>query len=739
MRKTKENAITMIALIITIIVLLILAGVSFVFVFGKNGIINKAILAKEENEKNQALEELRVKMLEIQTDKQGNATLQDVIQAFNDDEKNEYIVSLATIATIKGDIPDATNKNEIYVIYKKYQFKIDKNLIVTIVGEGNIEDDDKGEQKEELDYVKTGLKVWYDGINNTGTGSTDSNSTTWKDLVGNNDGTLLNFDKSNESGWKNNGLLFDGTNDKVQFKGDITDEYTMSFLIQPTVYKNDWPRIIAENPFPTIHLQSTYSYRVALYGQGKDAPFPNTTQLPTTQKTMITVTYDGSEVKLYENDKYISSFSTTTKPTSVANAYLGGRNDDSRQYTGYIYNCMIYDRVLYFGEICNNYQKNIERYNIEENNSIYIELNDDTNTDKKLINIINPNKNKDVNIEYKLGENNDNWIKYENKFEYTNQKVYARLKDKDGNILDTKEAEFGELEVKSTTDTSILVKAPIEKMDTFSYADLYINNDLKEKNITGKSELEVKDLQSNKEYDINLKIHYWTGNVLSLNCKANTVNSNEYNKTGLVLWYDGINNIGTGNTDSNSTTWKDLVGNNDGTLLNFDNTDESGWKNNGLLFDGTNDKVQFKGDITDEYTMSFLIQPTVYKNDWPRIIAENPFPTIHLQSTYSYRVALYGQGKDAPFPNTTQLPTTQKTMITVTYDGSEVKLYENDKYISSFSTTTKPTSIANAYLGGRSDNSRQYTGYIYNCMIYNKVLNQDVISYNYNINTNRYN
>ena len=86
-------------------------------------------------------------MLEIQTDKQGNATLQDVIQAFNDDEKNEYIVSLATIATIKGDIPDATNKNEIYVIYKKYQFKIDKNLIVTIVGEGNIEDDDKGEQK----------------------------------------------------------------------------------------------------------------------------------------------------------------------------------------------------------------------------------------------------------------------------------------------------------------------------------------------------------------------------------------------------------------------------------------------------------------------------------------------------------------------------------------------------------------------------------------------------------------
>ena len=85
------------------------------------------------------------------------------------------------------------------------------------------------------------------------------------------------------------------------------------------------------------------------------------------------------------------------------------------------------------------------------------------------------------------------------------------------------------------------------------------------------------------------------------------------------------------------------------------------------------------------------------------------------------------------------MPTTQKTMVTITYDGKEVKLYENEKYISNLSTTTKPTKVINAYLGGRSDNDRQYTGYIYNCMIYNYDLSQDTIEHNYSVNINRFN
>lgn len=49
MRKTKENkAITLIALIITIITLLIIAGISIIFVTSENGLLAKAKLSKEE-------------------------------------------------------------------------------------------------------------------------------------------------------------------------------------------------------------------------------------------------------------------------------------------------------------------------------------------------------------------------------------------------------------------------------------------------------------------------------------------------------------------------------------------------------------------------------------------------------------------------------------------------------------------------------------------------------------------
>ena len=49
MRKLNNKAITLIALIITIIVLLILTGVTLNFALGENGIINKARNCKRKN------------------------------------------------------------------------------------------------------------------------------------------------------------------------------------------------------------------------------------------------------------------------------------------------------------------------------------------------------------------------------------------------------------------------------------------------------------------------------------------------------------------------------------------------------------------------------------------------------------------------------------------------------------------------------------------------------------------
>ena len=65
---TKENkAITLIALVVTIILLLILAGVSITMLTGKNGILNKAMEAKEETGKAQIIEQAKTDIMEKQS------------------------------------------------------------------------------------------------------------------------------------------------------------------------------------------------------------------------------------------------------------------------------------------------------------------------------------------------------------------------------------------------------------------------------------------------------------------------------------------------------------------------------------------------------------------------------------------------------------------------------------------------------------------------------------------------
>lgn len=147
----KSNfGITLIALIITIIVLLILAGVTFNVVIGENGMFGKANVAKEETNKNQVLEELKIKVLEVQTEKGGNASLKDVIEALKNDKDNEYEIytELDSSNGYKLDITDDTQ--QIYVNYKKYKFKIDNKLIVTFLNSDKETEEDSEKQQTGL-------------------------------------------------------------------------------------------------------------------------------------------------------------------------------------------------------------------------------------------------------------------------------------------------------------------------------------------------------------------------------------------------------------------------------------------------------------------------------------------------------------------------------------------------------------------------------------------------------------
>ena len=110
MRDTR--GITLISLVITIIVLLILAGISIVILVGKDGILAKAKLTKVYSRKSEAQEYLEFEIENIRIDKQGNISLKNLLIEFNKEERED-------ITVVK--VEPQEEPTEITVIVKEYE------------------------------------------------------------------------------------------------------------------------------------------------------------------------------------------------------------------------------------------------------------------------------------------------------------------------------------------------------------------------------------------------------------------------------------------------------------------------------------------------------------------------------------------------------------------------------------------------------------------------------------------
>ena len=96
MKKAKENeALTLIALVITIIVLLILAGVSIATLTENNGILIQAQNAKKETEENTFNEKVNLILIQAKmnknNDKDATTNLED---AFKTEDKNASVTKI---------------------------------------------------------------------------------------------------------------------------------------------------------------------------------------------------------------------------------------------------------------------------------------------------------------------------------------------------------------------------------------------------------------------------------------------------------------------------------------------------------------------------------------------------------------------------------------------------------------------------------------------------------------------
>ena len=116
-RKNNQNAITLIALIVTIIVMLILVGVVLTMTISENGIFKVAQLAKEESNKAQIQEEIQLELTSIVAEQvaQNNQINNVVIQ----EELTKRLLGIEVLENLTGT-------------YKEYEYWIDEGYHVHI-------------------------------------------------------------------------------------------------------------------------------------------------------------------------------------------------------------------------------------------------------------------------------------------------------------------------------------------------------------------------------------------------------------------------------------------------------------------------------------------------------------------------------------------------------------------------------------------------------------------------------
>ncbi len=239
------------------------------------------------------------------------------------------------------------------------------------------------------------LKLYYsasniDGMSGFATSSTMT--TSWKNLSGNNNGTLTNFALTTASGWDGNNvfsnpsrLVFDGANDYVQptdsspFNFNATTPLTFEFWINlATQPDNDFKYIFSRQP---NFFQPGYEillYRNTLFVKfnALSGGIPRSITLLQTPPsigvwTHLVVSYDGSSkaqgVKIYYNGRLQSPFvssDTLTKSDSFNSGLirLGTTAFGVASFKGSLGDVRIYSKALSGTEVLQNYNSEVSKY-----------------------------------------------------------------------------------------------------------------------------------------------------------------------------------------------------------------------------------------------------------------------------------------------------------------------------------------------------------------------------------------
>ena len=385
--KIKEQGITLIALVITVIVLLILAGVSIAMLTGNNGILTQAQRAKELTEISS--EEEYINLLIIEHEMDNNITYGEQLKEvqFNTVENTTSIYDAETGTTYANgwyylqpeDVDDYQLKNSYIIDYETgefVRFDEEKHRVVT----------------NELLCITDGLVYSADPKNMTGSDS-------WGDAI------LHNFNEGDtNSGWSENALMFDGVDDGIEvkdnsdysdgitleiyftLKGKSTSDVAQILMMKRTEINNGFFMFLGGGIDDYTDFSEYGVLSIDIGGanieKGADNRFITDVIVEENEPTYITYTYDPSK----EDEKgilYVNGEKTQTNNLGIIENLINTPEDTPIQigsdiyatvseesgsnnkypFYGEIYASRVYNRPLTEQEVKYNYEKTTQNNN----------------------------------------------------------------------------------------------------------------------------------------------------------------------------------------------------------------------------------------------------------------------------------------------------------------------------------------------------------------------------------------
>lgn len=170
-KKFKNNsAITLISLVITIVVIIILAGVGIYLGLSQNGIFNRANEAKELTNKQTATDIINLKITTAQMNKyaddQRMPTLKELSETLRNDNEIQYVTEKSQIASIKYEVGE--NPSSIFTKLNEYsyEFEINSSLQLASIDGVKLATTQDNNSAKLFDYSNSDEKVigtWYNG------------------------------------------------------------------------------------------------------------------------------------------------------------------------------------------------------------------------------------------------------------------------------------------------------------------------------------------------------------------------------------------------------------------------------------------------------------------------------------------------------------------------------------------------------------------------------------------------